>query len=97
MSSLRSTGIDIPVSIPYRLATNLQGIDVTKYVDEFQFLIGWLQTRKLTSVKSENIEFQFLIGWLQTHINVTLYKDGVAVFQFLIGWLQTCTWMNTLL
>ena len=54
------------VSIPHRLATNVERKTVVFTGLEFQFLIGWLQT-VTTGVYNTNINsFQFLIGWLQT-------------------------------
>ena len=35
------------VSIPYRLATNAKITKISDIVFEFQFLIGWLQTKFL--------------------------------------------------
>ena len=77
------------VSIPYRLATNFKIVEPEDGQQfEFQFLIGWLQTKKLVLLRKITLEFQFLIGWLQTAIK----NPGALrkkLFQFLIGWLQT--------
>ena len=55
------------VSIPYRLATNLERLREKNQKKRFQFLIGWLQTTQQNRFYKYNLlMFQFLIGWLQT-------------------------------
>ena len=44
---LNQTRPNLVVSIPYRLATNFERPGVYFYTDEFQFLIGWLQTLQI--------------------------------------------------
>ena len=59
--------LEYTVSIPYRLATNSYKEQEEDLTNQFQFLIGWLQTggpRNTTLLLL--VLFQFLIGWLQT-------------------------------
>ena len=56
---------------------------------QFQFLIGWLQTKKKAGLYARlMLQFQFLIGWLQT-TEIPIEDIEEFLFQFLIGWLQT--------
>ena len=63
----------------------------------FQFLIGWLQTFRMSFGRLFTPLFQFLIGWLQTNYHYTMDNNISWRFQFLIGWLQTNWAENTLL
>ena len=58
--------------------------------EQFQSLIGWLQTLASGVYATCSMEFQSLIGWLQTV--PALFENCLCdQFQSLIGWLQTRT------
>ena len=84
------------VSIPYRLATN-RALCCSHWgcLEEFQFLIGWLQTIINEPKRGIGKRFQFLIGWLQT-VKAFFPTFPEYMFQFLIGWLQTMIFLSIL-
>ena len=61
---------------------------ITEFTEEFQSLIGRLQTPDGTQCRVYMELFQFIIGRLQT-TKFSKSSSSVPLFQFLIGRLQT--------
>ena len=79
------------VSIPHRLATNFCSTKYSPALSGFQFLIGWLQTRKLFEKRDRFTESfnSSQVGYKQF---IQKMRENIWWrFQFLIGWLQTYT------
>jgi len=81
----------VKVSNPYRYSTNLDTSGSMQWLEEFQTLIGILQTEPTQDERfyASGLLFQTLIGILQTLFSFFTYFH-YNKFQTLIGILQTC-------
>ena len=78
------------VSIPYRLATNRIRTGWVPFpCAQFQFLIGWLQTREACRLGTGRRLVSIPYRLATNSAGSILLSKVIEEFQFLIGWLQT--------